>query len=86
MTLEMVIQTFDFPRGAEVITPPFTFISTTHAIVRNGLKPVFCDIKLSDGTIDENKIEDLITENTVAILPVHVWESVQYRSNSENSR
>ena len=76
MALEMVIQTFDFPRGAEVITTPFTFISTTHAIVRNGLKPVFCDIKLSDGTIDENKIEELITENTVAILPVHVYGNI----------
>ena len=76
MALEMVIQTFDFPRGSEVITTPFTFISTTHAIVRNGLKPVFCDIKLSDGTIDENKIEDLITENTVAILPVHVYGNI----------
>lgn len=76
MALEMVIQTFDFPRGSEVITTPFTFISTTHAIVRNGLKPVFCDIKLSDGTIDENKIEELITENTVAILPVHVYGNI----------
>ena len=76
MALEMAIQTFDFPRGSEVITTPFTFISTTHAIVRNGLKPVFCDIKLSDGTIDETKIEDLITENTVAILPVHVYGNI----------
>ena len=73
MALELVIQSFDFPKGSEVITTPFTFISTTHAIVRNGLKPVFCDVKASDGTIDENKIESLITENTVAILPVHVY-------------
>lgn len=76
MALELAIQAFDFPEGAEVITTPFTFISTTHAIVRNRLKPVFCDVKLSDGTIDENKIEDLITENTVAILPVHVYGNV----------
>lgn len=73
MALEMAIQAFDFPEGAEVITTPFTFISTTHAIVRNRLKPVFCDVKLCDGTIDETKIENLITENTVAILPVHVY-------------
>jgi dTDP-4-amino-4,6-dideoxygalactose transaminase len=73
MALELAIQMFDFPEGAEVITTPFTFISTTHAIVRNHLKPVFCDVKPSDGTIDETKIEDLITENTVAILPVHVY-------------
>lgn len=62
MALEMVIQSFNFPKGSEVITTPFTFISTIHAIVRNGLEPVFCDVKLSDGTIDETKIEDLVTE------------------------
>lgn len=76
MALEMVIQAFDFPEGAEIITTPFTFISTTHAIVRNGLKPVFCDVKECDGTIDETKIESLITEKTVAILPVHVYGNV----------
>ena len=73
MALELAIQMMGFPEGAEVITTPFTFISTTHAIVRNRLKPVFCDIKLSDGTIDETKIENLITEHTVAIVPVHVY-------------
>lgn len=76
MALEMAIQTFGFPEGSEVITTPFTFVSTTHAIVRNHLKPVFCDVKLSDGTIDENKIEDLITEHTVAIIPVHVYGNI----------
>ena len=76
MALEMAIQAFGFEEGSEVITTPFTFISTTHAIVRNRLKPVFCDVKLSDGTIDETKIEDLITEKTVAIVPVHVYGNV----------
>ena len=76
MALELAIQAFNFPEGSEVITTPFTFISTTHAIVRNRLKPVFCDVKLSDGTIDETKIEDLITEKTVAIVPVHVYGNV----------
>jgi len=76
MALELAIQSFDFPEGAEVITTPFTFISTTHAIVRNKLQPVFCDVKEDDGTIDESKIEDLITEKTVAILPVHVYGNV----------
>lgn len=73
MSLELAIQAFQFAPGSEVITTPFTFISTTHAIVRNNLKPVFCDIKWSDGTMDESKIEDLITEHTVAIVPVHVY-------------
>lgn len=76
MALELAIQSFAFPAGSEVITTPFTFISTTHAIVRNGLKPVFCDVKETDGTIDETKIEELITSRTVAILPVHVYGNV----------
>ncbi len=76
MALEMAIQSFHFPEGAEIITTPFTFISTTHAIVRNHLKPVFCDVKLNDGTIDETKIEELITEKTVAIVPVHVYGNI----------
>lgn len=76
MALELAIQAFGFPEGAEVITTPFTFISTTHAIVRNRLKPVFCDVKLEDGTIDETKIEEVITEHTVAIVPVHVYGNV----------
>lgn len=76
MSLEMAIQMMGFPEGAEVITTPFTFVSTTHAIVRNNLKPVFCDVKLCDGTIDETKIESLITDKTVAIVPVHVYGNV----------
>ncbi len=76
MALEMAIQSFDFPKGSEVITTPFTFISTTHTIVRNELKPVFCDIKETDYTIDETKIESLITDKTVAIVPVHVYGNV----------
>lgn len=76
MALELAIQMYNFPEGSEVITTPFTFISTTHAIVRNGLVPVFCDIKASDGTIDEEKIEGLITDKTVAIVPVHVYGNV----------
>lgn len=72
LALELAIQSMNFPRGSEVITTPFTFISTTHAIIRNGLEPVFCDIK-DDYTIDEERIEDLITEKTVAIVPVHVY-------------
>lgn len=57
----------------EVITTPFTFASTTHALTLNNLTPVFCDIKKSDLTIDESKIESLITDRTSAIMPVHVY-------------
>ena len=73
MALEMTLQAFDFPSGAEVITTPFTFASTTHAIVRTGLTPVFCDINKDDYLTDCSKIEELITDKTVAILPVHVY-------------
>ncbi|WP_127837082.1 DegT/DnrJ/EryC1/StrS family aminotransferase [Clostridium prolinivorans] len=59
----------------EVITTPFTFASTTHAIVMNNLIPVFCDINMSDYTIDVHKIEELITDKTSAIIPVHVFGS-----------
>lgn len=59
--------------SGEVITTPFTFASTTQAIVRNGLTPVFCDINEDDYTIDVSKIETLITEKTSAIIPVHVY-------------
>lgn len=75
MSLEMAIQSMNFPKGSEVITTPFTFISTTHAIIRNDLVPVFCDIK-DDFTIDEYRIEELITEKTVAIVPVHVYGNI----------
>ncbi len=60
----------------EVITTPFTFASTTQAIVRNGLTPVFCDIDPDTFTIDVNKIEALITDKTSAIIPVHVYGNV----------
>ncbi len=73
LALENIIAAMDFPEGSEIITTPFTFISTTHAIVRNGLVPVFCDINDVDYTMDVTKIEPLITDKTVAILPVHVY-------------
>ena len=57
----------------EVITTPFTFASTTHAIVQNGLTPVFCDIREDNYTINADKIEELITDKTSAIVAVHVY-------------
>lgn len=75
MALELGIQALGLTTG-EVITTPFTFASTTHAIVRNGLTPVFCDINPDDYTMDVSQIEDLITDRTVAILPVHVYGNI----------
>ncbi|MEE0875155.1 MAG: DegT/DnrJ/EryC1/StrS family aminotransferase [Ruminococcus sp.] len=74
MALELTIQAMKLK--GEVITTPFTFASTTHAIVRNGLEPVFCDINPNDFTIDVTKIESMITEKTSAIVPVHVYGNV----------
>lgn len=74
MSLELSIQALGIK--GEVITTPFTFASTTHAIVRNGCTPVFCDINEDDFTIDASKIEELITDKTSAIIPVHVYGNV----------
>lgn len=72
--LENVIKAMDLK--GEVITTPFTFASTTQAIVQNGLTPVFCDIDPDTYTIDASKIEELITDKTCAIVPVHVYGNV----------
>lgn len=72
--LELCLQAMNL--SGEVITTPFTFASTTHAIVRNGLTPVFCDINPIDYTMDVSKIEALITDKTTAIVPVHVYGHV----------
>jgi dTDP-4-amino-4,6-dideoxygalactose transaminase len=60
----------------EVITTPFTFVSTVHAITQNNLKAVFCDINPDDYTMDVTKLEGLINERTSAIIPVHVYGNV----------
>lgn len=74
LALELSMQALNLQ--GEVITTPFTFASTTHAIVRNGLEPVFCDINDQDYTLDVNKLESLITDKTCAIAPVHVYGNV----------
>ncbi len=74
LALECVIAALNLT--GEVITTPFTFASTTNAIVRNGLNPVFCDINPNDYTIDTDKIEALITDKTSAIIPVHVYGNI----------
>ncbi|MDO4173560.1 MAG: DegT/DnrJ/EryC1/StrS family aminotransferase [Eubacteriales bacterium] len=74
MALEMTMQAMKL--AGEVITTPFTFASTTHAIVRSGLTPVFCDIDPENYTIDTAQLESLITERTSAIVPVHVYGNV----------
>ena len=71
LALELALKTLGCT--GEVITTPFTFASTTQAIINSGCTPVFCDIDPSTLTIDASKIESLITPNTSAILAVHVF-------------
>ncbi|MDO5814533.1 MAG: DegT/DnrJ/EryC1/StrS family aminotransferase [Methanobrevibacter sp.] len=59
--------------GDEVITTPFTFIASGNSIVYTGAKPVFADIDLKTYTLDPDTVEDLITENTKAIVPVQLY-------------
>lgn len=72
--LEMTLQAMNLQ--GEVITSPFTFASTTHAIVRNGLTPVFCDVDSDTYCMDPEKVESLITDRTSAIVPVHVYGNI----------
>lgn len=57
----------------EVITTPYSFVATTHALWWNGIKPVFVDIDMRTGNLDPDKIEAAITPKTTAIMPVHVY-------------
>ncbi len=59
--------------SGEVITTAYSFVATTHALWWNGIKPVFVDIDLATGNIDPDKIEEAITPQTTAIMPVHVY-------------
>jgi len=76
LALEGIIEAMNFPKGSEIITTPFTFASTTHAITRTGHIPVFCDIEDKTYTLDSSKIENLITDKTKAIIPVHVYGNI----------
>ncbi len=73
--LIIVLKAMGIGEGDEVITTPFTFFATAEAISVVGAKPVFVDVKLTDFNIDENKIEEKITEKTKAIMPVHIFGS-----------
>ena len=63
----------DIGEGDEVITTPFTFIASGNSIVYTGARPVFADIDLKTYTLNPEKIEGLITENTKAIMPVQLY-------------
>jgi len=74
----------------EVITTPYSFVATSHALIWNGIKPVFVDIDPNSFNIDPEKIENSITPLTTAIMPVHVYgnpcdiEAIQSIANKHN--
>ena len=72
LALQIALRALDL-RDCEIITSPYTFASTTQAIVECGCHPVFCDIDPNTFCIDPSQIEDHITENTKAIVGIHVY-------------
>ena len=72
-TLALLLAIKSLGVQGEIITTPYTFVATIGAIQWAGCTPVFCDIKRENFNIDTSKIEELITEHTIAILPVHVY-------------
>lgn len=71
VALEIAYRTLDLKDY--VLTTPFSFVATTSSLVTNGLKPIFVDINPHTLNMDHNKIEESITKNTTAIVPVHVF-------------
>src|SRR4030042_3146415 len=71
--LFLAVSVLNLPENSEVITTPYSFFSSTSCIVRNNLKPIFVDINENTYNIDVNKIEEKITKNTSAILPVDLF-------------
>jgi len=71
--IEIAIESLNLPKNSEAIVPVNTWISTAEAVVRNGLKLIFCDISLEDYSLDINDLKKKITKNTKLILPVHLY-------------
>lgn len=72
-TIALLVALQSLKLSGEVITTPYSFVATSNAIVWNGLKPVFVDIKEDDFNIDPEAVEAAITDETCAILAVHVY-------------
>lgn len=72
-TLPLITALLALRITGEVITTPYSFVATTHALWWNGVKPVFVDIDPTTGNLDPEKIEAAITPQTTAIMPVHVY-------------
>ena len=72
-TLALLVALQALEIKGEVITTPFSFVATAHSLLWNDIKPVFVDIDPVLGNLDASKIEEAITNETKAILPVHVY-------------
>ena len=71
--LQIAMMGLDFQQGQEVIVPAFTYVATAEVIALLGLKPVFIDVKADTFELDITQLESKITENTVGIVPVHLY-------------
>lgn len=71
--LQVIMMAYDFPKGAEVLVPSFTYVATVEVIALLGLKPVFVEVEPDSFNIDLNDLQSKITSNSVAIVPVHLF-------------
>lgn len=71
--LQVAIMALGLPRGAEIITTPYTFVATVEVIVLLGYRPVFVDVEPDTLCISAQEVRAAITENTVAVIPVHLF-------------
>ncbi|MBI5482373.1 MAG: DegT/DnrJ/EryC1/StrS family aminotransferase [Deltaproteobacteria bacterium] len=91
-TIALVVALQSLRITGEVITTPYSFVATSHALLWNGIKPVFVDINPNTLNLDPTKIEAAITPHTTAILPVHCYghpcevEAIQRIADTYNLR
>ncbi len=71
--LQVIMMAYDFPKGSEVIVPSFTYVATVEVIALLGLKPVFVEVYPDTFNIDIEDLEAKVTDETVAIIPVHLY-------------
>mgnify|MGYP000247518603 CR=1 FL=1 len=71
--LEISIEALDLPKGSEIIVPANSFIASAEAVFRTGHKIVFCDVNSDDYTINIDDVKNRITQNTSAIMAVHLY-------------
>ena len=71
--LTLILKSFNFPAGSEVLVPSFTFNSTINSIMWNNLKPVFVDINPETLNVEWDSFTDKINDKTVAIMGVHIF-------------